>query len=193
VGDSWTYRQEYGGRIWTTLHEVTRISGLGRQKRYVLETRPTVDRPWIPTPERQVETLFVASKRELRVLDLGLVRIHGAWGLKRRNPPPMFPWPLVDGKQTASAVSECVRCRGLQRSVIRIGVDTVRVPAGSFKGFRIESQLLHWAKNEEQGDAEPLWSTSEWYSPEVRNVVKSLGSVAGEDPSVLTAFKAAKA
>jgi hypothetical protein len=146
VGDRWRHSWSAGTEKGIKTAEVTDIREMGGSRYYVLRTGDTI---WFFTPDLGWAGLAAESKV-----------------IARSSPPrPWFVWPLAAGRNWdyEGVYEERDRKVPVRETYAARALETVQVPAGTFRAIRI------------QRDAGPEGWDEYWYAPEVGWYVKWRG------------------
>ncbi len=168
VGDEWTYGVTANGLY------------LGKRSYTFVGKTTFRGKPALHLASKLVEASSDRVKPFMEDSDLFLTP-EGAWfgrnlGPGRNDyaepPLPLFRWPMEVGKQWSDTVSfyfEYDNFPQLQTRFQVIAYETVTVPAGTFKAFRLHYKGFH---PEFPGSGTVI---DYWYSPQVKSIVKYRG------------------
>lgn len=165
VGDRWRHSWSAGTEKGIKTSEVADIREMGGSRYYVLRVGNV---NWFFTPDIR----WAGSAMEARII-------------ARSSPPrPWFVWPLDVGRSWdyQGEYEDQERKATIRESYAVRGIETVQVPAGTFRAIRVQRE----------GGAQE-WDEY-WYAPEIRWYVKWRGR-RGQDQfeEVLTEFTPAGA
>ena len=152
VGYSWTYEEKQSGGIPPSINAIEIIGTDSTAKLPVFFARDGEEELSL-----SMETLGVVQTRK-----------HGIVATRRDKPSQSLSWPLQQNKKWRNLYKlddiETNKSYNIDRSMVVSGLEEVRVPAGTFKAFKIE------AYDNQTGSLMAEY----WYAPEVRWFIKTI-------------------
>jgi hypothetical protein len=161
IGDRWKYRLNHGGRgVGTVNVEIREANGTRVAEQITLDGFGRF------RAERDVDTTFNPTRFQTAVVFPG--------GYQLAEIAPYFPpgtelkagqsWDQIPGEFTIQPLGK----RDLLSNAKVVGKETVRVPAGEFEAWRVES-----VSESTNYNGNPVWIVcSFWYAPTMPRVVK---------------------